>query len=157
MNPVAQKDTSSTSENLTATRSVAWTCRQYHFAASHRLVNRKFTEEQNRAFYGKCTNPNGHGHNFILEVAVEGEVDPLTGSAFSSTQLDAVIEEKIVERFDHKNFNLDLPEFTGQVTTGENIMHVMWNILSVALPLNSLKRITLSMSPSNSFEYYGQD
>ena len=135
----------------------AWICRGYHFAASHRLVNPKFTDEENRSFYGKCTNPNGHGHNFILEVAVEGPVDPVTGRAYSPALLDGVVDREIIEPLDHKNFNFDIPELSGIVTTGENVLRMIWKILDRALPAKSLKRLRFNMSPNNSFEYYGED
>lgn len=135
----------------------AWICRGYHFAASHRLVNPKFTEAENRSFYGKCTNPNGHGHNFFLEVSVEGSIDPVTGRAYPPEKLDEVVEREVVDRLDHKNFNFDIPELSGIVTTGENVLRMIWNILDRSLPSHTLKRLRFNMSPSNSFEYYGED
>ena len=138
-------------------RVIAWLCRSYHFAASHRLVNPKFSEQENRDFYGKCTNPNGHGHNFVLEVSVEGMVDPVMGRAFSPRYLDEIVERVVIEPLDHKNFNFDVPGLSGQVTTGENVVRFIWKTLADSLPKYSLKRLRFNMSPSNSFEYYGED
>ena len=85
-----------------------------------------------------------------------GRVDPITGRAFSSLHLDAIVEGTIVERIDHKNLNFDVPELLGHVTTGENLTKLIWKLLSDALPHGSLARLKLDMSPSNSFEYYGE-
>lgn len=145
-----------TSPSIRKTRQTAWLCRLYRFCASHRLVNPQFTEEENWNFYGKCTNPHGHGHNFLLEVAVGGPIDPMTGHAFDPQKLDAIVWREVINIFDHKNLNFDVPELTRVVTTGENTTRAIWKILTKHLPAHSLQRIQLVMSPSNRFEYFGE-
>jgi 6-pyruvoyltetrahydropterin/6-carboxytetrahydropterin synthase len=94
--------------------------RVYRFAASHRLHTPKFSEERNRALYGKCNNPYGHGHNYVLHVSAEGAPDPLTGRVINPGELDRFVEERILRVFDHKDMNVDVPDFQGVPTT-ENL------------------------------------
>ena len=100
-----------------------------HFNAAHRLHNPEWSEEMNQAVFGKCNNPNYHGHNYNLEVGVLGEVDPKTGYVYDLKLLSDLIEEKILNRFDHKNLNLDVEEFKDLNPTAENIVVVIHNLL----------------------------
>ncbi|MEO9803575.1 MAG: 6-carboxytetrahydropterin synthase [Reichenbachiella sp.] len=100
-----------------------------HFNAAHRLHNPEWSEEMNQTVFGKCNNPNYHGHNYNLEVGVLGEVDPKTGYVYDLKLLSDLIEEKILNRFDHKNLNLDVEEFKDLNPTAENIVVVIHNLL----------------------------
>ena len=85
--------------------------RRYRFSAGHRLHNDAMSAEENRRVYGKCNNPNGHGHNYILEVTVAGAIDPATGMIFDLGALDGIVAERVLDKFDHKNLNLDMENF----------------------------------------------
>ena len=104
--------------------------RRYKFSAAHRLHSETLSEEENRRVYGKCNNPAGHGHNYCLEVTVTGPVDPETGMCSDVEELDRVVKESVIEKLDHKHLNFEVEEFDGRVPTGENIVQVVWEILS---------------------------
>lgn len=125
--------------------------RSFEFAASHRLHNPTFTEERNWELYGKCNNPAGHGHNYVVEVTVEGAIDPETGMMVDLLALDRAIEERVAERYDHKNLDVDLPEFQGKVTTSEVIVEQIWKTLEGNLPAK-LSRVRLYETPRSYFE-----
>ena len=95
--------------------------RRYRFCAGHRLHNNAFSAEENRRVYGKCNNPNGHGHNYLMEVTVAGAIDPATGMVFDLAALDGIVAERVLEKFDHKNLNLDMENFRTQIPTTENL------------------------------------
>jgi len=99
--------------------------RRYRFAASHRLNSPAFTEDQNRELYGKCNNPFGHGHDYVLDVTAAGPVQPDSGQAVHIPTLDRLVSERVLRDFDHRYFNADLPEFQALVATSENIMRVI--------------------------------
>ncbi|MEO7144752.1 MAG: 6-carboxytetrahydropterin synthase [Bryobacteraceae bacterium] len=107
--------------------------RRYRFSASHRLDSPRFTPEENRRLYGKCNNPYGHGHNYTLDVSVRGTVDFSTGRLIDVAALDRLVRSSVLARLDHKNFNIDLPEFAsavpGIVPTTENIAAVIRDFL----------------------------
>lgn len=103
--------------------------RKAHFNAAHRLHVAAWTEERNREVFGVCNNPNYHGHNYDLEVKLVGEVDPVTGMLINLKELSKIIKEDIEDRFDHKNLDLDCPEFSERSSTVENICYVIWSIL----------------------------
>jgi 6-pyruvoyltetrahydropterin/6-carboxytetrahydropterin synthase len=125
--------------------------RTYEFAASHRLHHAGLPEERNQELYGKCSNPAGHGHNYILEVTVEGDPDPETGMLVDLEALDRAVEERIVNRYDHRNLSVDLPEFHGKVATSEVVAQQIWKDLEGALPAK-LARIRLHETARNAFE-----
>jgi 6-pyruvoyltetrahydropterin/6-carboxytetrahydropterin synthase len=102
--------------------------RRYRFAASHRLHSAAFTEEQNRDLYGKCNNPHGHGHDYVLDVTAEGPTQA-SGHVVHVPALDRLVSEEVLRDFDHRYLNADLPEFQGLVPTSENIMRVIENRL----------------------------
>ena len=108
--------------------------RRVHFNAAHRLHNPNFSDEWNRATFGKCANPNFHGHNYELDVTVEGEIEPETGYVFDLTLLQKLAEERVIRHLDHKNLNLDVPWFDGLIPSAENIAVVL---LAAALPCAS--------------------
>lgn len=103
--------------------------RKEHFNAAHRLFRADWSDEKNREVFGKCSNPNYHGHNYELEVEVIGEINPETGFVIDLKILSDLIGEHILEAFDHKNLNLDVPEFKNLIPTAENIVVVIWTIL----------------------------
>lgn len=103
--------------------------RREHFNAAHRLYNPKWTFEENEAYFGKCNNPNFHGHNYEIEVRVTGEVNPETGYVIDMKGLSQIIKEKVLAKFDHKNLNLDTEEFKHLNPTAENIARIIWELL----------------------------
>jgi len=127
----------------------------FTFSAAHRLHSAELSDEQNRATFGKCNNPNGHGHNYELEVTVRGHIDPRTGMIMDLGFLMQVVQEEVLDRFDHKHLNQDTPEFRTLNPTGENIVKVIWDLLQPRLG-PSLTRVGLWETPRNFFEYYGE-
>jgi 6-pyruvoyltetrahydropterin/6-carboxytetrahydropterin synthase len=125
--------------------------RIYEFAASHRLHVPGYSQEQNEELFGKCNNPAGHGHNYVLEVTVTGEVDPVTGMIADIGSLDRTVEALVVDRYDHKNFNVDLPEFQGLTPTSEVVTQEIFRRLDGNLPAK-LKRVRLHETARNIFE-----
>lgn len=129
--------------------------RKYHFCTAHRLNSDQLSKEENLALFGKCNNPYGHGHNYYLEVTVSGKPDPVTGMITNLADLDEVVEEEIMKRFDHKNLNLDTEEFKELNPTSENVAVVTWDLLSPKL--TNLYKIGLYETEKNYFEYYGPE
>src|ERR1700757_2779234 len=126
--------------------------RRYMFSASHRLHNDAFTPDENRAVYGKCNNPHGHGHNYVIEVTVGGPVNAETGMVCDLVDLDACVRKEIVERFDHTNLNLD-PLFQDQVPTTENLCIETYRLLAAGFDKAELVRVRVEETSNNSFEY----
>ncbi|MCX7018819.1 MAG: 6-carboxytetrahydropterin synthase [bacterium] len=108
--------------------------RKAEFCASHRLHNPKLSDDRNRALYGPCNNPNGHGHNYTLEVTVRGIPDPQTGMVMNLQELNRLINREIIDRVDHKNLNIDVDFLWGVIPTAENIVMCFWQLLEKALP-----------------------
>jgi 6-pyruvoyltetrahydropterin/6-carboxytetrahydropterin synthase len=128
--------------------------RRYLFSASHRLHSAALSDAANRETFGKCNNPQGHGHNYFLEVTVSGPISPDTGMVCDLAALDAVISREILSRFDHANLNL-IQDFSTLVPTTENLTIRIQQILSqVALPAH-LESIRVEETSNNSFEYAG--
>jgi 6-pyruvoyltetrahydropterin/6-carboxytetrahydropterin synthase len=125
-------------------------CR-YTLSASHRLHTGALSAEENRAAYGKCNNPHGHGHNYVVEVLVAGVVDPETGMVVNMAALDEVVRARVVERFDHANLNLD-PLFANRVPTTENLSSVVFALLKETLPTGKLERVRVEETENNFFE-----
>ena len=128
--------------------------RRYRFAAAHRLHTTALSEVENRRVFGKCNNPNGHGHNYTLEVTVRGEIVPETGMVTDLDRLDRTVEERVLQRFDHQHLNFD-EAFADRVTTGENLAILIWDILEKAVPAGTLHKIGLVETRDNYFEYAG--
>ena len=128
--------------------------RKYLLSASHRLHADSLTEEKNRAVYGKCNNPHGHGHNYVVEVLVGGEVDRETGMVVNMATLDETVEKTILRRFDHTNLNFD-PLFVNQVPTTENLTKVVFDLLKHALPAGKLEYVRVEETENNFFEFRG--
>jgi 6-pyruvoyltetrahydropterin/6-carboxytetrahydropterin synthase len=128
--------------------------RRYRFSASHRLHSRRFSEEQNRELYGKCSNPHGHGHNYIVEITVGGPVDPATGMIANLGELDPFVEREVIEAFDQKYLNEEIPEFRDLVPTTENLCREIYRRLK-SFPAARLERIRIEETSNNSFECAG--
>jgi 6-pyruvoyltetrahydropterin/6-carboxytetrahydropterin synthase len=133
--------------------------RRYRFSAGHRLHNDVFSAEENRRVYGKCNNPNGHGHNYVLEVTVSGPIDPATGMVFDLVALDGIVGERVLEKLDHKNLNLDMDNFRTQVPTTENLCLEIYKLLRHPLEQAGvdhgvrIDRVRLEETSLNSFEF----
>lgn len=127
--------------------------RREHFNAAHRLFNQQWSDEQNTAVFGKCSLPHYHGHNYELEVRVTGAVDPKTGFVMDMKKLSDLIKEKVLDKFDHKNLNLDTEEFRNLNPTAENIVIVVFNILRVEIDRKLDLMIRLYETPRNFVEY----
>ena len=130
-------------------------CRRVNFNAAHRLCRKDWSDEKNDAVFGKCNNPNFHGHNYIMEVWIEGDIDPETGYVIDLKILKDIIKEEIVERFDHRNLNLDCSEFENLIPTAENIILVSWNLLRSRLDKKFKLKLKLWETENNIFEYDG--
>ncbi|RUA31165.1 MAG: 6-carboxytetrahydropterin synthase [Bacteroidetes bacterium] len=127
--------------------------RKEHFNAAHRLNNPSWTEEKNQKVFGKCNNPNFHGHNYELIVKVTGEVDPETGYVMDMKVLSDLIKDRVLDRFDHKNLNLDTSEFSELNPTAENIAVVIFNLLREKIDPNKELKIKLYETERNYVEY----
>ena len=103
--------------------------RKIEFSASHLYHNPAFSAEENRRVFGKCNNPHGHGHNYVLEVTVAGEPDPATGMVLDLKELKEILQREVSDRMDHRFLNYEVPELTGQIPTCENIAAVIWRLL----------------------------
>ena len=129
--------------------------RRTTISASHRLHSGTLSAEENCATYGKCNNPHGHGHNYVVEVLVGGEVDAETGMVINLVALDEVVRARVVERFDHANLSLD-PLFVNRVPTTENLCRVIFGLLKDALPDGELARVRVEETENNFFECEGK-
>ena len=123
--------------------------RRAHFNAAHRLHNPSWSDEKNREVFGLCNNPHYHGHNYELEVRVSGDIDPETGMVVDLVWLAQLIREQVEDRFDHKNLNIELPEFQHLIPTAENIAVVIWDILRAHLPEKFGLHVRLYETPRN--------
>ena len=132
----------------------AYLSRRYRLSASHRLHTEQFSTEQNRAMYGKCNHPHGHGHNYIVEVMVSGPVDPVTGMVCNLSELDVLMKRKIVDRFDHANLNLDAA-FATLVPTTENLCLEIYRVVNTELARVKLEKVRVEETSKNFFEYVG--
>lgn len=129
--------------------------RRETFNSAHRLFKKEWSDEKNFEIFGKCSYPNYHGHNYVLEVIIEGDLDPETGFVVDLRKLKAVMKEQVIERFDHRNLNLDCKEFEGINPTTENVAIVIWNILSAHLSSNLKIEVHLSETKKNKVMYAG--
>ncbi|MET0514964.1 MAG: 6-carboxytetrahydropterin synthase [Nitrospiraceae bacterium] len=128
--------------------------RRYRFCAAHRLHSDLLTPEENCTVFGKCNNPNGHGHNYVVFVTVSSGNDGQQAGITDIDSLDAIVTDTIVKRFDHRDLNQD-PLFTDQTTTGENLVVVMWNLLQRRLSTARLEKVGIIETRDNYFEYAG--
>lgn len=126
------------------------------FSASHRLYNNDLTVEENNSLYDKCANPYGHGHNFVLEVVVCGEVDPNTGYVIDLKILKKIVREVIIDKVDHRNLNYEVDFLTGIIPTAENICIAIWKELQNKIPIGKLFSVKLFETENNYVEYKGE-
>lgn len=131
-------------------------CRRETFNAAHRLHNPALDAQKNADTFGKCNNLNYHGHNYVLETWVEGEIDPVTGYIIDLKILSEIIEEEVLKPFDHRNLNLDCPEFKALIPTAENIALVIWNKINARLDPKFKLEIRLWETERNSVFYDGK-
>lgn len=125
---------------------------RYQFSASHRLDTPALSPEENRQLYGKCNNPHGHGHDYVLEITVDGPVDD-DGQVVNREAMDALVRERVLGRLDHRNLNADIPELAGSVTTTENLATLVHGALAGAWTLPArLARVRIAETARNSFE-----
>ena len=129
--------------------------RRYAVSASHRLHSEALNAEQNRAAYGKCNNPHGHGHNYAVEVLVGGAVNPETGMVVDLVALDNAVRERVLDRFDHSNLNLDAT-FADRVPTTENLCQTMFALLKDTLPGGELEHVRIEETENNFFECFAE-
>jgi len=129
--------------------------RRLRFNAAHRVFNPAFSDEENEATFGKCNNPNWHGHNYTLDVSVEGPIDEETGYVMDLSKLKDLVGREVVNLVDHKNFNLDVPFMRGRIPTSENIIVAFWEILQPAIAPARLVRLVLWETENNYVEYSG--
>lgn len=129
--------------------------RRETFNAAHRLFREEWSDEKNLEVFGKCSHPNYHGHNYVLEVLVTGEIDPKTGFVMDLKDLKSIVQDKVLERFDHRNLNLDCPEFNGIIPTTENIAVVIWKILRENLSQQLEIEVRVSETEKNKVYYRG--
>jgi 6-pyruvoyltetrahydropterin/6-carboxytetrahydropterin synthase len=127
--------------------------RKEHFNAAHRLYRADWSDEMNAATYGKCSYPNFHGHNYEIEIKLIGEIDPVTGFVMDLKVLSDLVSEKVLEKLDHKNLNIDVEEFRGIIPTAENIAVVIYDLLRPHLDPSMELYIRLSETPRNFVEY----
>lgn len=129
--------------------------RKLEFCASHRLYNPDYSDEKNEEVFGLCNNPNGHGHNYVMEVTVRGEVHPETGMVLDLKALKKLVNEEIILKVDHKNLNVDVPFLKGVIPTAENLAIQFWNALESRLVSGELHEIKLYESERNFVIYRG--
>ena len=130
--------------------------RLLRFNAAHRVHNAALSDAENARLFGKCNNPNWHGHNYTLEVSVTGDVDPVTGFVINLAEVKRIVEEAYVNLVDHRNFNLDVPFMRGTNPTTENVVVTCWRVLEPALRPARLTRLKLWETENNYVEYEGR-
>jgi 6-pyruvoyltetrahydropterin/6-carboxytetrahydropterin synthase len=123
--------------------------RRERFSGGHTLYNPEFSDERNREVFGKCSNPNGHGHNYILEVTLRGEIDPETGYIHDLSELATLMRKLIIADVDHRNLNIDVDWLRGVIPTTENLASVFWDRLDANLPPGLLHSVRLGETSKN--------
>jgi 6-pyruvoyltetrahydropterin/6-carboxytetrahydropterin synthase len=131
-------------------------CRRVSLNAAHRLYRPDWSDEKNLEVFGKCSNPNFHGHNYIIETWLDGPIDPETGYVIDLKILKDILYKEILHRFDHRNLNLDCKEFEGIIPTAENITVVFWNILREKIDSKYGLTVRIWETENNIFEYSGK-
>ena len=130
--------------------------RRYRFAASHRLHSEKLSEQDNQRVYGKCNNPYGHGHNYVVEIVVSGPVDASTGMIVNLGDLDGFVEREVIAAFDHKSLNRDVAAFRDKVPTTEHVCVEIFERVK-RFPQAKLRRVRVEETSNNAFEYSGEE
>jgi len=129
--------------------------RKIEFSASHFYNNPKLSPEDNRRIFGKCNNPHGHGHNYVLEVTVAGTPDESTGMVLDLKELKEILQREVMERLDHRHLNYEVPELAGKIPTTENLAATIWNYLEPKIEKGKLHRVRLYESPDLFVDCYG--
>ncbi len=129
--------------------------RRETFSAAHRLFNPKFSDEENEKIYGKCSNPNWHGHNYTLEIVVAGDINPETGYVIDLKVLKQIIIDNIIKKVDHKNLNVETDFMIGKIPTAENIAVAIWEQLVNKIPRGKLYSVKIYETENNYFEFKG--
>ena len=135
---------------------IVYITRRETFAAAHRLFKPELSDEENLKLFGKCSNPNWHGHNYTLEVVVAGEVDPVTGFVMDLKELKEVVRKNVISKVDHKNLNLDTDFMKDKIPNSENIVIAIWNELKDKITKGKLYSVKLYETENNYFEYKGE-
>ena len=130
--------------------------RKAEFAASHFYHNPDFTPEENQRLFGKCNNPHGHGHNYVLEVTIKGEIDPRSGFVVDLKELKAILHREILESFDHRFLNKEVPEFFKRIPTTENLAITIWQRLESKFAVAKLHRVRVYETPDLFVDFYGE-
>jgi 6-pyruvoyltetrahydropterin/6-carboxytetrahydropterin synthase len=130
--------------------------RKAEFSASHHYHNPEFSAEENQRIFGKCNNPNGHGHNYTLEVTVKGEVDPKSGFVVDLKQMKDIMNREVIDAMDHRYLNKEVPEFATQIPTSENIAIAIWKRLEPKLKIGKLHRVRVYEMQDLFVDYYGE-
>ena len=130
--------------------------RRLQFNAAHRVHNPALSDDENRAIFGKCNNPNWHGHNYTLDVSITGDVDPRTGYVIDLGVLKRIVEREVIDKVDHRNFNLEVDFMRDVIPTTENIVVQIWRVLQPAIAPARLSRLVLWETPNNYVEYTGE-
>lgn len=130
--------------------------RRMHFNAAHRVHNPALSDAENARLFGKCNNPNWHGHNYMLDVAVAGEIDERTGYVMDLAELKRIVQREVIEKVDHRNFNLEVDFMQGLIPTSENIVVACWRVLAPQVAPARLQRLVLWETPNNYVEYEGR-
>jgi 6-pyruvoyltetrahydropterin/6-carboxytetrahydropterin synthase len=126
---------------------MVYVTRKVEFSASHLYNNPDFSPEENRRIFGKCNNPHGHGHNYVLEVTVAGEPDPRTGMVLDLKELKDILQREILDRMDHRFLNVEVPELAGRIPTTETIAMTIWQLLEPRIHQGRLHRVRLYETP----------
>jgi 6-pyruvoyltetrahydropterin/6-carboxytetrahydropterin synthase len=132
--------------------------RREHFNAAHRLFKPEYSDEENLEVFGKCSNPNWHGHNYTIYVTVKGEVNPETGFLMNLKELSALIKTHIIEPLDHRNINVEVEFMKGIMPSTENLAMAIWRVLEKHIPVYSatMHCVRIEETENNFVEYYGQ-
>ena len=130
--------------------------RRLRFNAAHRVHNPELSDEENRRLFGKCNNPNWHGHNYVLEVSVTGEIDPRTGYVMDLGVLRDLVEREVIDHADHRNMNIDVDFMHGVIPTAENIVVQCWRVIQPLIAPARLTRLRLWETENNCVEYHGE-
>jgi 6-pyruvoyltetrahydropterin/6-carboxytetrahydropterin synthase len=130
--------------------------RRLQFNAAHRVHNPALSDAENQRLFGKCNNPNWHGHNYTLDVSVSGAVDERTGYVVDLSHIKRVVEHEVIDKVDHRNFNLEVDFMQGIIPTTENIVVAMWRVIEPAMAPARLTKLVLWETPNNYVEYDGK-
>ena len=140
-----------------ANGNLVYLTRRCEFSAAHYYHNPQFSAEENQRIFGKCNNPNGHGHNYTLEVTVKGKVDPQSGFVIDLKQLKEAMTREVLDAMDHRHLNLEVPEFRDRIPTTENLAIAVWERLQSKLSVAQLHRVRVYEMPDLFVDFYGEE